>query len=117
MIVLGTKSKYFEAVWVKNEWSRFSELIEKGEHKILIPVFKDMEADELPNRIAKYQALDMSNISFLHTLVEMIEKAVDRQSRVKAYDTYSSEEAFLERGFLALEDGDFSQAQVFLKKF
>lgn len=64
MIVLGTKSQYFDAVWVKNEWSRFAELIENGENKVLVPVFKNMNAENLPSRLAKYQAYDMANISF-----------------------------------------------------
>ena len=37
MVVLGTKREYFNAVWVKNEWSRFLSLIQSGADKILIP--------------------------------------------------------------------------------
>ncbi len=115
MIVLGTQPKYFDAVWVKNEWSRFAELIDNGEQKVLIPVFKNMEAGQLPNRLARYQALDMSNISFLQTLTEIISKSVNRQSRVNFNKNSSAEDAYLERGFLAIEDGNFSQADSFFE--
>lgn len=115
MIVLGTQPKYFDAVWVKNEWSRFAELIDNGEQKVLVPVFKNMDAGQLPNRLARYQALDMSNISFLQTLTEIISKSVNRQSRVNFNKDSSAEDAYLERGFLAVEDGNFSQADSFFE--
>lgn len=115
MIVLGTQPKYFDAIWVKNEWSRFAELIDNGEQKVLVPVFKNMEAGQLPNRLAKYQALDMSNISFLQTLTGIIAQSVNHQSRVNFNKDSSAEEAYLERGFLALEDRDFTQANIFFE--
>lgn len=115
MIVLGTQPKYFDAIWVKNEWSRFAELIDNGEQKVLVPVFKNMEAGQLPNRLAKYQALDMSNISFLQTLTGIIAQSVNHQSRVNFNKDSSAEDAYLERGFLALEDRDFTQANAFFE--
>ena len=37
MLVFGTDYEYFNAVWVKNEWSRFLALIASGQKKHLIP--------------------------------------------------------------------------------
>ena len=34
MVVIGTQAEYFNAVWVKNEWSRFLALMEEGPHKV-----------------------------------------------------------------------------------
>lgn len=122
MIVLGTKAKYFDAVWVKNEWSRFAELIDNGEQKVLVPVFKNMEAGQLPNRLAKYQAYDMANITFLSSLLNVLSTSVNqrskvnnRRSKVRFNKDALAEEAYLERGFLALEDGEFSQAESFFE--
>lgn len=116
MIVLGTKSQYFDAVWVKNEWSRFAELIENGENKVLVPVFKNMNAENLPSRLAKYQAYDMANISFLPTLLNIISETLgNTKSRVNFNKDATAEDAYLERGFLALEDGNFSQANSFFE--
>ena len=39
MVVIGTKPEYFNAVWVKNEWSRYLALIRNGAKKMLIPAF------------------------------------------------------------------------------
>ena len=52
MVVLGTKPEYFNAVWVKNEWSRFLSLIKKGEKKMLIPAYKDMDPYNLPKEFS-----------------------------------------------------------------
>ena len=49
MIVLGTKPEYFNATWVKNEWSRYLTLAKKSNgKKILIPAYKDMDPYDLP---------------------------------------------------------------------
>lgn len=115
MLVLGTQPKYFDAIWVKNEWSRFAELIDNGEQKVLIPIFKNVEAGQLPNKLAKYQALDMANISFLQTLTDLISQSVNHKSRVNFNKDSSTENAYLERGFLALEDRNFQQANGFFE--
>ena len=73
MVVLGTKKEHFEAVWVRNEWSRFLGQIKKGERKVLIPAYRDMDAYDLPVEFSNLQALDMSRLGFLQELVEGVE--------------------------------------------
>ena len=48
MVVLGTRAEYFQAAWVKNEWSRYLALIRNGEKKMLIPAYRDMDPYDLP---------------------------------------------------------------------
>ena len=115
MIVLGTKPEYFNAVWVKNEWSRFSELIEKGEEKVIIPVYKYMEAYELPNKLAQYQAYNMDNISFFQSVLDTASTYINKNQCINFdVDSYA-EKASLERGFIALEDKNFKQANTFFE--
>ncbi len=117
MIVIGTKEEYFNAVWVKNEWSRFSELIEHGEDKTIIPVFDGFNASKLPNRLSKYQALQKSDLDFLNVLMQTIEKRVDsRKSKITFDIGTRTGNVALEGGYLALEDGQFSNAEVFFEK-
>lgn len=115
MIVLGTKPEYFNAVWVKNEWLRFSELIDNGENKIIIPVYKYMDAYDLPNKLAKYQAYNMDDISFLQSLTDIISKYVNKTDRLSFDDNPAAENASLERGFITLGDGDFVNANNFFE--
>ncbi len=74
MVVLGTCPEYFNAVWVRNEWSRFLGLIKNGEKKMLIPAYKDMDAYDLPDEFAHLQALNMDKLGFMADLVMGIEK-------------------------------------------
>ena len=115
MIVLGTKPEYFDAVWVKNEWSRFAELIDNGEQKVIVPVYKDMKAEQLPNRLANFQAYDMASISFLPTLLSIISKFKKQKSRVKISRETKTEDVYLERGFIEIGDKHFTQAKTFFE--
>ena len=52
MLAFGTDYEYYNAVWVKNEWSRFLQLIAKGEKKTLIPCYKNIDAYDMPKEFA-----------------------------------------------------------------
>ena len=43
MLAVGTKSEFFNAVWVKNEWSRFLKMMKNDRSKMLIPCYKDID--------------------------------------------------------------------------
>lgn len=76
MLVLGTKPEYFNAVWVKNEWSRYLKLIREDRSKLLIPCYRDMNAYDLPDEFAHLQAQDMSKIGFIQDLIRGIRKII-----------------------------------------
>ncbi len=84
MVVLGTKKEHFEAVWVRNEWSRFLGQIKKGERKVLIPAYRDMDAYDLPVEFSNLQALDMSRLGFLQELVEGVENILNSYKKKEA---------------------------------
>ena len=77
MLVLGTKSEYFNAVWVKNEWSRYLKIVKKDRKKLLIPCYRDMDAYDLPDEFAHLQAQDMSKIGFANDLIRGIKKVME----------------------------------------
>ena len=74
MVVLGTKTEYFNATWVKNEWSRYLALIKQGQDKMLIPAYRDMNPYDLPVEFSHLQALDMSKLGFMQDLIHGIKK-------------------------------------------
>ena len=76
MVVLGTKSEYINAVWVKNEWSRYLSLIKQGQKKILIPAYKDMDPYDLPEEFSHLQAQDMTKLGFMQDLIRGIKKII-----------------------------------------
>ena len=78
MVVLGTKPEHFNAVWVKNEWKRFLDLVKKsGGKKVLIPAYRDMDPYDLPKEFSHLQAQDMNKLAFMFDLVRGIKKIVD----------------------------------------
>lgn len=122
MVVLGTKPKYYNAVWVKNEWSRYLTLIKNGEKKILIPAYKDMDPYDLPEEFSHLQAQDMGKLGFMQDLIRGIKKVLgaDDKSKetvvVQQANTNSNVTVLLKRGNMALEDGEWEKADDFFEK-
>lgn len=75
MIVLGTKAEHFNAVWVRNEWSRFIHM-SKDAHKTIIPAYRGMSPYELPTELSALQSQDMSKIGFMQDLTDGIERCM-----------------------------------------
>lgn len=82
MVVLGTKPEFFNAVWVKNEWSRYLALIRGGAKKMLIPAYKDMDPYDLPEEFSHLQAQDMSKLGFMQDLIRGIKKIVSMDNNI-----------------------------------
>ena len=123
MVVLGTKPEYFNAVWVKNEWSRYLALIKNGAEKMLIPAYKDMDPYDLPEEFSHLQAQDMSKLGFMQDLIRGIKKIVSLdESRVHVKETVVIESGninttpLLERAFMFLEDGEWEEADEYCEK-
>lgn len=76
MIVVGTKPEYIESAWVRNEWSRYLDLIREGNDKKLIVCFKDMSRKALPEEFVPFQNLDMNERGSMVALVQNIGKIV-----------------------------------------
>ncbi len=123
MLVVGTKPEYFDAVWVRNEWSRYLKMMKEDRSKLLIPCYKDMDAYDLPEDFSHLQARDMSKIGFINDLVRGIKKVVGtdgpknvsvKETVVAAGNTNTS--SLLERAFMFLEDGDFNSAEEYCEK-
>ena len=123
MVVLGTKPEFFNAVWVKNEWSRYLALIKQGQKKMLIPAYKDMDPYDLPEEFSHLQAQDMSKLGFMQDLIRGIKKIaeVDTPKTTVVKETVISggnanTAPLLKRAFMFLEDGDWNSANEYCEK-
>ena len=123
MLAIGTKPEYFNAVWVKNEWSRYLKIIKKDRSKLLIPCYRDMDAYELPEEFAHLQAQDMSKIGFINDIVRGIKKVLNKDEpkptvvKETVVNTFANLNTapLLKRSFMFLEDGDFEKADEFFE--
>ncbi|SEH86800.1 Tetratricopeptide repeat-containing protein [Ruminococcus flavefaciens] len=121
MLVLGTKPEYFDAVWVRNEWSRYLKIVRQDRSKLLIPCYRDMDAYELPEEFAHLQAQDMSKIGFINDVIRGIKKVIAPENIstkiIGISKPVNSEiEPLLQRIELFLEDGEFERADEFCEK-
>lgn len=123
MVVLGTRPEYFNAVWVKNEWSRYLALIKNGAKKMLIPAYKDMDPYDLPEEFSHLQAQDMGKLGFMQDLIRGIRKIVSSDGQKNAAKPAATAAAgstgaapLLERAFLFLEDNKWADADAYCEK-
>ena len=123
MLVVGTDYEHFDAVWVKNEWSRFLKLISSGQKKVLIPVFKNMDPYDMPKEFAKLSAQDMGKVGAMQDLLRGVEKILGSKTEEKKETVVIQQssggpnvQAMLDRGSMALEDKKWEDAQGFFNR-
>ena len=117
MLAFGTDYEYYNAVWVKNEWSRFLKLMAQDKGKYLIPCYKNLNPYDMPKEFAKLQAQDMGKVGAMQDLLRGIEKILGGKKTEAAPQTVAAPAAaaastapLLKRTFMFLEDGEFTRA-------
>jgi tetratricopeptide (TPR) repeat protein len=126
MLVIGTKKEYFEAVWVRNEWSRFLLLKKEDSSKQIFPCYRDMDAYDIPDELSMYQSQDMSKIGFMQDLIHGVKKVLNAGKVVENPTVQSTNaismatapgvESLLTRGHIFLEDSNWQQADEYFEK-
>ena len=125
MIVIGTKAEYMNAVWVRNEWSRFLTLAKDDPDKTLIPVYRDMNPYDMPEAFRFKQAQNMENIGFILDLLHGVQKVVRRSAapnaempsgRRETSANAANVDTLLQRAQIFLEDSDWSSASIYCEK-
>ena len=128
MVVVGTKPEYLNAVWVKNEWSRYLALMRTDRSRLLIPCYRDMDPYDMPEELSMLQSQDMGRIGFIQDLIRGVKKIVDaakpqeavtetvKETVVVHNETNGNVQALLDRGQMALEDGEWTKADEFFEQ-
>ena len=121
MLAIGTKPEYFNAVWVKNEWSRYLQLMKTDRSRLLIPCYRDMDAYDLPEEFAHLQAQDMSKIGFINDVVRGIKKVIvnnsdEHESAIINVANTKGIAPLLKRAFMFLEDEEWERADNFAEQ-
>lgn len=114
MFVVGTSPDNINAVWVRNEWSRYlARMTENGEG-MLVPLYKGMHKEHLPAEFSHLQAFDMCAPDFEEELVRGVRKLLTKSSDMSAIPVQTGQTAdisgLLRRAQLFLEDMDFARA-------
>ena len=114
MIAIGSKPEYFNAVWVKNEWSRFLAMMRKDRSKLLLPCYKDMDPYDLPEQLGVLQSYDMAKIGFMQDLIRGVRKVIGIENKKKEMVAVKSDNLnimmLIKRAFMLIEDGEWEKA-------
>lgn len=123
MLAFGTSYDFYNAVWVKNEWSRYLKLMAKDKTKHLIPCFKGIDAYDIPKEFNKLQSQDMGKIGAMQDLIRGIDKLLSPEKDLEKKNENISLSAvtgsvlpYLKRGYMALEDGEWNKAVSFFEQ-
>lgn len=76
MLTICSSKENIEAVWVKNEWSRFLGFRQNDNSKTLLPLYFEMDKSDLPEEFALLSAYDMQTDGFEDELLRGIKKLI-----------------------------------------
>lgn len=114
MLVVGTSTDNLNAVWVRNEWSRYLARMTESGNGMLVPLYKGMMREHLPKEFSHLQSFDMTAPDFEEELLRGVRKLLTASpvTGSKPEITYlpADHSGMLRRAALFLEDGDFARA-------
>lgn len=121
MLAVGTKFEHFNAVWVKNEWSRFLAMMKSDKSKTLIPCYCDIDAYDMPPEFKHLQGQDMNKVGFLQDLIRGIGKIIPKgtaaaPAAAAAVGGNPTAGSLLERAFMFLGSNDWKSANLYCEK-
>ena len=123
MLAFGTDYEYYNAVWVKNEWSRFLKLMATDRTKTLIPCYKGIDAYDMPKAFLKLQSQDMGKVGAIQDLLRGVEKILPKNKPAEVRTVVvngaqggADTGSLLRRAEMFLEDGDFNGANTCAEK-
>lgn len=136
MLVVTTSKEYVNAPWVRNEWSRFLEFMQTDYSKTIVPCISIMDAYDLPEDLAEFQALNTQDMDFTESLTRQIDSKFGKTTvnktpeNVTVTPTRSAEKAtqevqattaspiskYLERIEIFLQDKEWAEADAYAEK-
>lgn len=125
MLVFRTDYEYYNSVWVKNEWSRFLSMIQRGEKKTIIPCYKGIDAYDMPVEFKRLQAQDMGKVGAIQDLVRGVEKILGKGSTEKPQTVVqqviqnknrASSDSLIKRAQLYLEEHSWDKVIEYYEK-
>lgn len=87
LLLVATDPAQCDAVWVRNEWSRYLKFMEEDHNKTIVPVFKTMTAYEFPHELQRFQAQDMGKLGAMQDLVRGVLKLAEFDEKKKSAST------------------------------
>ena len=123
MLAVGTCYENYNAVWVKNEWSRYLKICEADKSKHLIPCYKDLDPEDMPREFSHLQGADLGKMGAIQDILFNMGKYIPLKKETVVPEKILVGNAggnnkiasLLDRGNMALEDGDWAKADSFFE--
>ena len=109
MLLVATSSEYVESTWVRNEWKRYLDQIDRegqlGQGKLLLPVLK-MSPEKLPQALRQLQAIEMSRHDAMSKLMSYVRARIPKEEAEPNPERNSDSiaERLMDRAFRELRD-------------
>lgn len=119
MIVLGTTKEYFESTWVKSEWSRYLDLINRDANKTIISLM--VRGRDLPEKLSSFEAINLidDKKDWYSLLRFNIHNRLQYKYKFDIDDTAEHSEIYkemLDEGCALYLDGDIEKAMAAFRK-
>lgn len=114
MLLVATSRAHIDATWVKNEWSRYLALMaaDPKTKRYLVPCIKNMDPDDLPERLDRYECANLGEPGAQDDLVRALKKILRPQpSQPMQQSGMPSVQSLLARGWIALDLADWKSAE------
>lgn len=118
MLAVGTRYEYYNAVWVKNEWSRYLKICSADKSKHLIPCYKDLDPEDMPREFNHLQGADLGKMGAVQDILFNMEKYIPlkKETTTVIQQVVSNNVSpLLKRGNMALEDKEWTNAEKFFE--
>ena len=123
MLAVGTCYEYYNAVWVKNEWSRYLKICEADKSKHLIPCYKDIDPEDMPKEFSHLQGADLGKMGAVQDFLFNMKKYIPLKKQTVVQEKVvvggaggnNKIASLLDRGYMALEDADWAKADSFFE--
>ena len=76
MLVVTTKPEHVNAIWVRNEWSRYLAITEEDPRKRLVVCTRGMNPYSLPEELKYLQAMNLADLNALESIVATVRQVV-----------------------------------------
>ena len=113
MLVVSCNAEYANAPWVRNEWSRYLNIIKKDHTRKLFVVYKDLNPYDLPTELSAQQALNMDTLGYDIDLKDAVKKILGARTSSSSSSSTgrSSDDALLKRARIFLDNEDWGNAK------
>jgi hypothetical protein len=69
LILLSSEARFINSEYIKSEWGRF---LQYNPSRIVIPFIKNMDSDDLPDGLKKFQIVDFSSFVSFNNLLRLL---------------------------------------------